>query len=355
VDYNKIRIKDIAEKANVSVGTVDRVLHNRGEVAQETKDLINKIVQELGYKPNIIASTLAQKRSFSFAILLPLGLDKNDYWNAHLRGIENAEKEVSHFGIRVKKYFYDINDKSSYKTQCEIIKDALPDAALLMPAYEDVTDDFIQGLALNNTPYVFIDTDSDTANKIAFTGQDSYKSGYLASKLMSYGITKDATVLIINIAKDPYTDFHSKARIQGFKAYLSENDITETKIRTIEISSNEDAEVKKILTNAFLDYSFVRGLFITGSEIHKVARFIDEKKLGNIRLIGFDLLENNVNYLKKGTIDFLISQKPEEQGYKSLMNLFNHLVLKKSIQQNQLMPIDIITKENVDYYYICNN
>jgi LacI family transcriptional regulator len=53
----KVRIKDIAERANVSVGTVDRVLHNRGEVAQETRDLINKIIEELEYKPNIMIPT----------------------------------------------------------------------------------------------------------------------------------------------------------------------------------------------------------------------------------------------------------------------------------------------------------
>ena len=38
----QIRIKDIAEKAKVSIGTVDRVLHNRGEVADSTKKKILK-------------------------------------------------------------------------------------------------------------------------------------------------------------------------------------------------------------------------------------------------------------------------------------------------------------------------
>ena len=45
----KIRIKDIAQLANVSVGTVDRVLHNRGNVNEEKWEKVMKIINELSY------------------------------------------------------------------------------------------------------------------------------------------------------------------------------------------------------------------------------------------------------------------------------------------------------------------
>jgi LacI family transcriptional regulator len=67
----KIRIKDIAKRAQVSVGTVDRVLHNRGEVSEETRTLVNNIINELEYKPNLIASSLASKKPFQIGVLLP--------------------------------------------------------------------------------------------------------------------------------------------------------------------------------------------------------------------------------------------------------------------------------------------
>jgi len=57
-------------------------------------------------------------------------------------------------------------------------------------------------------------------------------------------------------------------------------------------------------------------------------------------------------HLEDGTIDFLIGQRPEEQGYRSLMALFNHLVLKKNVEATQYMPLDIITKENMKYYQV---
>ncbi|WP_234408903.1 LacI family DNA-binding transcriptional regulator [Marinilabilia salmonicolor] len=52
-----VRIKDIAEKANVSIGTVDRVLHNRGEVAKKTKEKVLTIAKEMNYQQHCSPGT----------------------------------------------------------------------------------------------------------------------------------------------------------------------------------------------------------------------------------------------------------------------------------------------------------
>ncbi len=67
-------------------------------------------------------------------------------------------------------------------------------------------------------------------------------------------------------------------------------------------------------------------------------------------MVGFDLIEPNVEYLHRNIIDFLINQNPMRQGYLSIVNLFNHLVLKKEVEQLQYLPLDIVVSENVDYY-----
>ena len=60
-----IRIKDIALRAGVSIGTVDRVLHKRGEVSEETQQKIQQIIDELDYRPNLLASSLASNTGSS--------------------------------------------------------------------------------------------------------------------------------------------------------------------------------------------------------------------------------------------------------------------------------------------------
>ena len=66
---DKIRIKDIAALAGVSTGTVDRVLHNRGEVSQKSREKIEKILTELNYQPNIYATALASKKKNIHSLL----------------------------------------------------------------------------------------------------------------------------------------------------------------------------------------------------------------------------------------------------------------------------------------------
>jgi LacI family transcriptional regulator len=73
-------------------------------------------------------------------------------------------------------------------------------------------------------------------------------------------------------------------------------------------------------------------------------------QIKNVILIGYDLLDENIEYLEKGIIQILICQKPEEQGYKSVFSLYNHLFLKKPVDKLNYSPIDIILKENIEYY-----
>ena len=74
---DKIRIKDIAALAGVSTGTVDRVLHNRGEVSQKSRKKIEKILTELNYQPNIYATALASKKNIPLLLYYPKPIKVN--------------------------------------------------------------------------------------------------------------------------------------------------------------------------------------------------------------------------------------------------------------------------------------
>jgi LacI family transcriptional regulator len=66
----------------------------------------------------------------------------------------------------------------------------------------------------------------------------------------------------------------------------------------------------------------------------------------NICIIGYDLIHENKQCLKKGTIDCLISQRPEEQGRLAVFQVFKKLVLKEDSDQNIDIPLDIFLREN---------
>ena len=62
----KLRIKDIAVLAGVSEGTVDRVLHNRGDVSAKSREAVTKVLDEMNYSPNLLARSLASKKQYRF-------------------------------------------------------------------------------------------------------------------------------------------------------------------------------------------------------------------------------------------------------------------------------------------------
>ena len=87
-----IRLTDIARLANVSVGTVDRVIHNRGRVSEENIRRVKEIMEQVGYRPNLIARSLAVKKPCHLVALIP-DFRPGDYWSAMEYGIRRAEEE----------------------------------------------------------------------------------------------------------------------------------------------------------------------------------------------------------------------------------------------------------------------
>lgn len=85
----RIRIKDIAKMADVSVGTVDRVIHGRSGVSEASRKRVEEILKQLDYQPNMYASALASNKKYTFSCLLPQH-EKGEYWTAVEAGIQDA-------------------------------------------------------------------------------------------------------------------------------------------------------------------------------------------------------------------------------------------------------------------------
>ena len=110
-----ITIKKIAQLANVSTGTVDRVIHNRGQVTQENIDKVNKIIEKYDYKINIHASNLALNKKFKIAVCIPKN-NQLEYWKLPIIGIQKGAEEYKNSGISIDYFYYDYNSLSFMKT-----------------------------------------------------------------------------------------------------------------------------------------------------------------------------------------------------------------------------------------------
>lgn len=348
----KIRIKDIAGLANVSVGTVDRVLHNRGNVKEEKREKVMNIINELSYTPNLLAKSLASKKIIRIAVLIPEPYNVNNlYWENPNEGINQAIQELSDYNVDVQIYKFKTIDPKSFLVQSNRILKNHYDGIIFAPSFLKLSLAFLDKCHEEKIPVIFIDSTIEGADVKSYFGQNAIQSGYLGAKLMCYGVPKKSKILILNIANKEAITRHLKNREKGFFNFidhLKKRDNINTLSAEIDTTNNQEPE--KSLKKLFSKNPDIKGVFVTNARVHQVARFICKYKYPEIYLGGYDLIAKNIHYLNKGVIDFLICQRPEDQGYKSIMVMFNYILTKIPVKKINYSPIDIVYKENIDYY-----
>jgi LacI family transcriptional regulator len=344
----QIRIKDIAEKAKVSIGTVDRVLHNRGEVAESTRKKILQIVEELNYQPNILASTLASKKSAVFATLFPKPPSKDGYWNKPFKGVQKRIAELGQYGVQIQPFTFNQFDSKSFVAAADDILKLLPDGIVMAPFFKKEALTFIEELKKMEIPFVFIDSEIKDAGQQSYIGQDSYQSGLVSGKLLDL-MLPEGNILVIHFAKEMDNQNHLVQREKGFYDWFRKNENNVHEIYTTDVQNTESDEWMKKVEKKISDLN-IKGIFVTNSKVFFLGRLLSQLNIKNIKVIGHDLLKENIEYLKNDTVQFLICQRPEEQGYSSINKLFRSVVQKREVEKENYTSIDIITKENVDYY-----
>ena len=160
----RVTIKDIAKKAGVSIGTVDRVLHQRGEVAEATRDTILKLAESMNYTPNLFARALISKKLYKVAVLLPNPSKDNTYWLRHIEGIKSTAHQLEDYGFQVNMLHFDLHNEEDFNRQAKIILEMNPDGVIFAPILKKEALTFTEELDRLSTPYIFIDTNIKNTN-----------------------------------------------------------------------------------------------------------------------------------------------------------------------------------------------
>ncbi len=324
------------------------MLHNRGEVAEKTRKRILEIIEELDFKPNILASNLASKKTVHFATLLPRPLSDVGYWNKPFVGINKRISELKQYNIDLQSFNFGQNSPKEFVAEAEKIIELNPEGVVLAPYFKKESLTFIEKLNAGKIPFVFIDSEIKDAGQIGYIGQNSYQSGLVSGKLLDL-LLPAGNIVVIHFAKEMDNQNHLVEREKGFYEWYKQNNQQNHQLFTIEIpDTSNDKWMKKVVD--FIAEFNVKGVFVTNSKVFNVGRLVEKYNLTGLKIIGHDYLTDNISYLKNDIVQFLICQRPEEQGYNAVNKLFRHIVQKRRIEKVNYTSIDILTKENVDYY-----
>jgi len=349
---SKIRIKDIAERAGVSVGTVDRVIHGRMNVSKSSLAKVQKILDEINYVPNHYASALATNKTYYFAAILPMHED-DSYWARVEKGLVEGLRRYSDFKISFKIFRYDPFNDSSFDTQAQLLVDSKPFAVIIGPIFNfNIMSKFVDKLTENNIPYALIDSTWADFHPVTFYGQDSIRSGEFAARIILMAAAGTKRVAIFKILGEGRVASRQQLdREGGFRKYIKEHS-PKTTIVDLDLYVYDKKGMKERLTEFFTNNPDVLYGVTFNSSVYKIADFLKEEmpKHKHVTLLGYDAILPNVSCIKDGSVDFLIAQHPQKQGLNCMRSMVNACVLRMKQKVDHYVSIELLTRENIDFY-----
>lgn len=344
----RVTVKDIADRAGVSRGTVDRVIHQRGRVANDVEAKVKAAIEELDYKPNLVARSLATQRTYNIATLLPLP-NQDPFWQKPQIGIQDAISEIEDFGVQVNQFFFSLFDPFSFQKSAKELLESHPDGVLIATEFYSQAASFFETAAERNLPVLCINTMITAFPNLGYIGQDSFQSGVLAGRLFDISVPRLNGIVTLNIGARSIEQKHLLHKEQGLHYYFDEKG-QNIHLTEIDLESMDDpVALEKELRTQLAPLTF-QGIFITNSRAYRIIPLLKSLGYHDRCIIGFDLLESNKKFLQSGELDYIINQDPIKQGKMGIKTLFSYLLENQQPERFTFLPLDIVIKENCDFY-----
>lgn len=344
----QIKIKEIAQLAGVSAGTVDRVLHNRGNVSPEKLEAVEKVLSQVGYKFNLHTSAVSLKRGYRFLFITPQ-VQPGNYWDAQKDGVRQAMEEYSDIHIEILSREYDQFDHTSCEACFNAALGEEVDGVIIAPTFQTETLSFCRELSRRKIPFLFVDASVEGADNAITFCTDQNACGRIAARLADWNSRTGEKIAVVHSGrKNQQRSTNSIAREQGILSYFRESGRENILLHTtLKQSSEVFAETEEF----FRQHGEVRSAIVLNSRGYQVADVLRRAGRKDVCLIGFDLTALNRRCLEEGCIAALLCQRPQSQGFYAVKTLIGILLYGKTDPyQTGLIPIDLVMKENLPYY-----
>lgn len=289
-EKTNIRIKDIALLAGVSKGTVDRVLHNRGKVSREKEQRIRAIMEKLNFKPNVIARSLsiASKKQYIIKAIIPF-YTQGQYWEFIHDGVKKAADEFLNYNIIIETIFYNQYSEVSFDDTIKELTKNNFDAVLLSTLFTESVKKFSFYLDNKKIPYVYVDSDISSTNRLAYFGIDPIASGKLIANYLLHRMnTPNASIIIGCI--NSYSN-QGINRLKGFLEALKESNYS-GKIHEISLNLDEEIENIKKLDDLFKKDPNIQGGLVVNSSAYILGNYVNIRNLkNNVIVAGYDIIK----------------------------------------------------------------
>ena len=322
-------IEIIAKKAGVSRGTVDRVLHNRGQVKPETAEKVRAVMKELDFQPNTLgrAFYLSRKKN---KIGVMVSFREPDFQKQVMQGINDGMVYAQQYGIETLTETASPDDADGYLAALKRLIDSGVRGLALRGIVSEEVNACLRDLPRDQMPVIAYNQDIDSGLRDCFVGQDSYKSGACAAFLMQQISGKKGCTLIVGV---DWLHYSSEERIQGFTDHFRAAPDGEMDVSHVVYGKGSHDLAYRLTRAKIEELPQLTGIFVSGAGLSGAAHAVDDAGLtGKLKVVCYDVTDSNVAFLKKGTVQFLIDQGPYQQGYRSVQLLTDAIFQDRPVE-----------------------
>lgn len=207
-----VTIKELADKAKVSIATISRALNNDSKVKPETRALILKLAEELNYKPNILARNFVKKRTNIIGLVLPEVVD--EFFSEIIRGVD----KIAYSG----GYNTMIASSHSERTIAESVynfmgKGVVDGVIVMAPSVSDKIKEIITN---GDIPAVIINSKKENINCDTI-GIDNFQGAY---SMVDYLINNRGYTRVAHIA-GPASNIDAIQRKKAYRKALEDHNL----------------------------------------------------------------------------------------------------------------------------------
>lgn len=337
-------VYDIADALGISAGTVHRALHDYVGINPATKKRVLQMAKTLGYRPNLAARYLSQKRKLLVSINTLKGT--TSFWDEVRAGVEEEAKSLDMEGVEVEFRTYPSlgeGDEEAFEAALE----AKADGIITFPSRPGNMRKWIRRAARSKVPVICVVTDAPKTGRLAVVSIDTLASGSLAADLLGKFLQGQGRVavtmsaLVITEHAEKFNAF--KNTLQKFYPAMQIEDAIE--------DHDIEAEAYDKSKKLFAAHPDLAGLYITTEASIPVIRAArDANVLDKLTIITTDLFPALVEEIRKGSVAATIYQRPRTQGRMAYRVLHEFLTEGECSAYQVTFSPHLVMRGNLEFF-----
>jgi LacI family transcriptional regulator len=335
---------DIADALGISTGTVHRALHNHPGVSAVTRSRVLQVSKSLGYRPNLAARFLSQRKQFRISVNTLSGT--TSFWDEVRDGINHGARALGVENVELDFRTYPLLGEAEEEAFHSAVK-AEANGIVAFPSRPKNFRSWMKRAAKAKTPVVCVSTDAPDSGRLAVISIDTMASGSLAADLIGKFAGRKgkiaATLSALSINE------HAE-KLKAFRTTLNSLHPEMQVLEPIEDHDTESEAYDKCRA-LFAAHPDLAGLYITTeASIPVIQAARDSGMLGRLSIITTDLFPKLAEELRAGNVAATIYQRPRTQGRLAFQVLYNYLVDGRSPHPQVTLVPHLVMRGNLDYF-----